>query len=215
MEKSNVNVKFNGLVIAATAKKAVVATVALDRNKRSYTTDHTVKLNKNTKLAEGQYVAISGTLESDGMSNWIEPKACTLLGEAPSDQNMYAWVDGEAASSFFMPNNGDEFSDARPFGVASIKVNETRRQRGVVFNNLIGVFKKNLKAGAVVRLAGRLQYRKFQDRATGETREVAEIICNNEYSKILKLSERINPFSFGDDSAEDEALMAGFAKASE
>ena len=205
---TEVNVRFNGVVVAANTKKAVISTLAEDRNKKTYQTEHHVKLSKGVKLAEGSCVAITGTLESDGSTNWIEPKTCVLLDEKPEDMNMYAWVEGEAASSFFMPQGLDEFSEKRPFGVASVKVSETRRQRGVVFNSLIATMKKNLKAGAIVRLAGRLQYRKFTTQA-GEDREVAEIICNNEYTKVLKLSERANPFAF---DGPDES-MAGFGKA--
>ena len=209
------NVKFNGIVASANSKIAMVATVAIDKTGKTYRTEHRVKLSKGVKLAADTFVAITGYLDGNGHSNWVEIASCKILDSAPEDLNMYAWVDGEAASSFFMPTSGDEFASARPFGVASVKLEGGKRQRGVVFNNLIGVFKKNLQAGAIVRLAGRLQYRQFPDKATGETREVAEIICNNEFSKVLKLSERINPFSFGEDSTEDEALMAGFAKATE
>lgn len=126
---------------------------------------------------------------------------------------MYAWIEGEAAASFFEPKSlTDEFSSKRPFGVASVKVNETRRQRGIVFNNLIATMRANLKAGALVRLAGRIQYRKYTNNENQEV-EIPEIICNNEFTKIIKLSDRVNPFSFGTD--DNTQIMVGFTKAAE
>ena len=203
---TKVNVKFNGKVVNLIGKKyAEVATVAIDRSGKSYETVHNLKLGKGFAPAIGTYLAIAGTLESLEGLNWIEATSCVELKGAPEDLNMYAWVEGEAASSFFEPKSlTDEFSSKRPFGVASVKLNETQRQRGIVFNALISKMRENLKAGAIVRLAGRLQYRTYTN-AEGKDMTVAEIICNNEWTKILKPSTRKNPFSF-----EVEPDMSGF-----
>ena len=203
---TKVNVKFNGKVVGLIGKKyAEVMTEAYAKNKDKYETVHTLRLGKGQLPAVGSYLSIAGTLETLDGINWIESTSYKELAEAPEDMNMYAWVEGEAASSFFEPKSlSDEFNSKRPFGVASVKLNDTQRQRGIVFNALISKMRENLKAGAIVRLAGRLQYRTYTN-AEGKDMTVAEIICNNEWTKVLKPSTRKNPFSF-----ETEPDMSGF-----
>lgn len=196
---TKVNCKFNGKVVGRSKVNITVQTEAIDRKGNIYTMDHVVKMPKGIKVEVGQYVTCSGYLESQDGSNWIDAFSAEVLKSNPGDLSMNAWIEGEASASFIEPSS----TTGVPFGIATVKVDETRRQRGVIFNYLIPKMREQLKAGAIVRLAGRLQYRKYTDKE-GTEREIPEIVCNNEYTKVVKLSTKSNPFSFEGDTTPGE-----------
>ena len=207
-EKLNVNM--NCEVTGKSGKYLEVATIAIDKKGNEYQTIHIVAPAKGMKPKVGEYMHVEGTLDVDDNGiNVIEPLNWSMLEDKPKDQRMNAWLTGEATSNFIEPKSiEDVASDKKPFGVATIKVGN-RFQRGIVFNQLIPVFRKNLKAGAIFKMAGRLQYRTFVDKDDNE-RTVCEVICDNNYTQILKASTKKNPFAF---SSED--VMSGFKKAEE
>ena len=203
-----VNVNFNARVTGKEGKYLMVETIAIDRKGNEYGTEHVMELGKGMKASKGDYVHVEGTvsMNEDGV-NLITASKCSLWPDEPADLRMNAWVVGEAASNFIEPKSIDEVGgDRKPFGVASIKLGN-RFQRGIVFNQLIPTFRKNLKAGAIFKMAGRLQYRKYI--ANDQTEKtVMEIVCDNNYTEILKASTKKNPFAFS-----EEDVMAGFKKA--
>ena len=203
-----VSVNMTGKVVGRKDGYTVVETVAIDKKGNEYNTPHNVKAPKGLKAA---YLHVEGHMDVDANGvNFIDPMKCDALDAvANSDCRMNAWVIGEAASNFIEPKSLKAPTDKKPFGVASVKIGE-RFQRGIVFNNLIAIFRENLKAGALIRLAGRIQYREYEKPDTGEKRTVCEIICDNNYTEVLKASSRKSPFSF---SADD--IMVGINKKSE
>lgn len=197
-----VNVNMTGEVVNKGDEGIVVETTAIDRNGNLYGTEHLVKMAKTGKIAKGSFVHVEGHLDMDESGvNYIEPTKFEVLAEAqaPEDCKMNAWIVAEASSNFIEPMSLNSIgTDKKPFGVASVKVGtgeKKRFQRGIVFNNLIALFRKNLKAGAIVKLAGRIQYRDYETK-DGESRTVAEIICDNNYTQILKASTKKDPFAF-------------------
>lgn len=213
---SKVNVNMTGEVVGKDGQYLTVETTAIDKKGNLYGTDHVIKPTKGMKASKGEFVHIEGQLDVDDNGlNFIEPKVFTVCEDdaKPEDCRMNAWVVAEASSNFIEPQSLNSFGmDKKPFGVASVKVGN-RFQRGIVFNNLIAVFRKNLKAGAIVRLAGRIQYRKYEKPDTGEEKTVCEIICDNSYTEILKVSTKKNPFAFSSDEGADNNVMAGLKKA--
>jgi hypothetical protein len=212
---SKVNVNMTGEVVGKDGNFLTVETTAIDKKGNFYGTEHTVKLAKGMKAVKGEFVHIEGHLDMDENGlNFIEPKTFVVYDEAvePKDCRMNAWVVGEASSNFIEPQSLNSIGvDKRPFGVASVKVGN-RFQRAIVFNNLIAVFRKNLKAGAIVRLAGRIQYREYEKQDTGEKRTICEIICDNSYTEILKASTKKNPFAFSNEDGSDGIMAASGIK---
>ena len=195
---TKVNVNFNAIVTEKGNGFVKAATVAIDRKGNTYETEHLIQLGSKVKLSKGDYIHCEGHLDTNENGvNLIEPVKLEVLAETPEDLKMNAWIVGEASSNFIEPKAIDDIaSDKKPFGVATVKL-ANRFQRGIVFNNLIPIFRKNLKAGAVVRLAGRIQYRSYMDKDENE-RVNAEIICDNSHTEILKMSRRKNPFAFSE-----------------
>ncbi len=210
MKDEKVNVNANVEVTGKEGKYLTVDTIAVDRKGNEYRTQHYMKNPKAAKLTIGKFAHIEGHLDMDENGiNYIDPLEVTVLEEALEDMRMNAWITAEASSNFIEPKSLDlGKTEARPFGVATVKVGN-RYQRGIVFNNLIATFRKNLKAGALIRLAGRIQYRSFEK--DGVTKTIAEIICDNSYTEVLKASTKKNPFAFSKE--EDSGVMAGFKKA--
>jgi len=202
-----VNVNFNAKVIGKEGKYLFVETIAIDRKGNEYGTEHTMELGKGMKASKGDYVHVEGTvgLNEDG-ENVITASKLALWPSEPTDLRMNAWIVGEAASNFIEPKSIEDIGgDRKPFGVASIKLGN-RFQRGIVFNQLIPTFRKNLKAGAIFRMAGRLQYRTYV--ANDQTEKtIMEIVCDNNYTEVLKASTKKNPFAFS-----EEDVMAGLKK---
>lgn len=198
-----VNVNMSGEVVEKNSEYLMVETTAIDRKGNLYGTNHVVKMVKH-KVAKGSFVHIEGHLDMDENGvNYIDPVKFEVLTDKlePEDCKMNAWITAEASSNFIEPMSLNAVGlDKKPFGVASVKVGtgeQKRFQRGIVFNNLIALFRKNLKTGAIVKLAGRIQYRDYETK-DGEARTVAEIICDNNYTAILKASTKKDPFAFSD-----------------
>lgn len=204
MEKdTRVNVNCTGQVVAKIGAYLMVETIAIDKKYNQYKTAHNMKPLKGIKPLKGEYIHVEGHMDMDTEGvNFIDPTVCNILPEIPAteDQVMNAWITGEASSNFIEPES------KTPFGVVSIKLQEKRFQRGIVFNSLISTFRKTLKTGAIVKIAGRLQYRTFEK--DGVERTVVEIICDNNYSEVVKQSTKANPFAFTTDDT-----MAGIKRA--
>jgi len=201
MKEAKVNVNANVKVIGRESGMSLVETIAIDRKGNEYSTTHNLKSSKSYK--KGELLHIEGHLELENGINFISPIKVSQLSEEPSDLKMNAWVEGETVSNFIEPKslNTPIGESKAPFGVVSVKV-QGRFQRGIVFNNLIATFRQFVKAGAVVLIAGRIQYRTFTNK-DGQEQTVAEIICDNNYTQIIKASTKRNPFSFSEDTAKE------------
>jgi len=198
---TKVSVNANVKVIGKEAGMTLVETIAIDRRGNEYSTVHNLKASKYKK---NEFLHIEGYLELENSVNFINPIKVSVLTDEPDDLKMNAWVQGETTSNFIEPKslNTPIGESKTPFGVVSVRV-EGRFQRGIIFNNLIATFRQFVKAGAIVLIAGRIQYRTFTNK-DGVEQTVAEIICDNNYTQVVKASTKRNPFSFSDASVSIE-----------
>jgi hypothetical protein len=192
--ENKVSVNANVKVVGKESGMTLVETIAIDRRGNEYSTVHNMKSTKSHK--KNEMLHVEGHLElSDGI-NYINPIKIEVLKSEPSDFKMNAWVEGEVTTNFIEPKslNAPIGEQKAPFGVVSVRT-QGRFQRGIVFNNLIATFRQFVKTGAVVFIAGRIQYRSFVNK-DGQNQTIAEIICDNNYTKVVKASSLKNPFSF-------------------
>lgn len=201
MKEAKVNINANVKVVGKKDGFTQIETIAIDRKGNEYSTIHNLK---SSKFKKGDFVHVEGHLEvADGV-NFINPVKAVVLAAEPDDLKMNAWIQGETTSNFIEPKslNAQPGENKAPFGVVSVRA-EGRFQRGIIFNNLIATFRQFVKAGATVLIAGRLQYRTFTNR-DGIEQTVAEIICDNNYTQVIKASTKKNPFAFTSD--EDDSV---------
>lgn len=198
MEKEvTVKINSNARVVEKAKGFTIIETVAIDRRGNEYTTQHFLRSTK--ALKKNEFVHVEGTLELENGINYINPIKLEKLASEPDDLKMNAWVQGEAAYNFLEPKSLNTLAgeSKAPFGVVSIRT-KSGFQRGIIFNNLIATFRQFVKAGAIVLLAGRIQYRTFTNKE-GVEQTVAEIIADNNYTQVVKASQKRNPFSFSEE----------------
>ncbi len=202
-------VKLVGKVTKSGKDGLVLRTVGIGKDGKEYPDDFYVQHNLPEPPKSGEKVELIATTEYDQEdgSVWLQAKSVRPMISTVEDVNL-AIAEGTAHGVFqFFERAQDKMS----FGNGLLRVGEKKWQRGVAFGYLAHKLSKEFRAGAIVRMAGRLRKQSYEK--NGEDREVFEIILDAEHTKVLKKAPESNPYDFaGVTEAPETGVKAGMKR---
>lgn len=201
-------VKLVGKVTKSGKDGLVMRTVGIGKDGKEYPDDFYVQHNLPEPPKTGEKIELIATTEYDQEdgSVWLQAKSVRPVTSTTDDANL-AIAEGTAHGVFqFFERTQDKMS----FGNGLLRVGEKKWQRGVAFGYLAHKLSKEFRAGAVVRMAGRLRKQSYEK--NGEDREVFEIILDAEHTKIIKKAPESNPYDFAGIAEPETGVKAGMKR---
>jgi hypothetical protein len=189
-------VKMIGQVKKSNKEELILETIGVGKGGEQYPEVYYMRHDLPEPPKPGESIQIIGKTAYDGEDGtvWIQIDTCTPVTSNTPHINL-ARAEGEAVGIF----QYFEKSDGKMgFGNGLIKTGDKKWQRGVAFGFLAHKLAKVFKAGAIIRMTGRLRHQQYDK--NGTTKEMYEIILDAAHTEVLKAASNVNPYDFIDNA---------------